>query len=102
MSVADPVRTRKLLRQVAVVALVDFALLVPLVASSLAEAEGLVSVLGPLHGVGFLVELYLTVRGAAERLWGWWFPLIVIVTAGPLGALIGHRIVSRRLEGARA
>lgn len=102
MSAEDPARTRNLLRQVAMVALLDFALLVPLVASSLADAEGLISVLGPLHGIGFLVELYLTVRGAGERLWGWWFPLLVIVTAGPLGALIGHRVVSRRLETSRA
>ena len=96
-SISDPRRTRTLLRWVAIAAAVDFLLLVPLLYASLTDDEALVSVLGPLHGIGFLIQLFLTVRGAGERLWGWWFPLIVVVTLGPPGALIGHLRVSRAL-----
>jgi integral membrane protein len=97
-SVSDRDRTRKLLRWVAIAAAVDFLLLIPLVYASLSDNDSLVSILGPIHGVGFLIQLYLTVRGAGERLWGWWFPAIVVVTLGPPGALIGHVKVSRDLE----
>ncbi len=85
-----------LLRRIAVVAIVDALLLVALVAASLGDRESAVNVLGPLHGAGFLLEVYLAVRGAGERLWGWWFPAAIAVTAGPLGALAGHRILTRR------
>ncbi len=96
-SVSDRERTRKLLRWVAIAAAIDFLLLVPLVYASLTDNHGLISVLGPIHGFGFLVQLFLTVRGAGERLWGWWFPAIVVVTLGPPGALIGHIKISRDL-----
>ena len=97
-STANRERTRKLLRWVAIAAALDFALLVPLVYASLSHNESLVSVLGPIHGIGFLVQLFLTVRGAGERLWGWWFPAIVVLPLGPPGALGGHLKVSRDLE----
>jgi hypothetical protein len=96
----DRARARRLLRWVAIVAIADTALLVPLVVASLSDADGLVSVLGPLHGIGFLAELYLAVRGVIDRYWGWWFPAIIVVTLGPLGALIGHRRLSPRLADA--
>ena len=91
-------QTRKLLRWVAIAAALDFLLLVPLVAASLSDNDELISVLGPIHGIGFLIQLFLTIRGAGERLWGWWFPAIVVVTLGPPGALIGHLKVSRELR----
>lgn len=90
---------RAALRKVALVAIVDGLLLVALLSASFSDAEGAVSVLGPLHGLGYLFSLYLTVRGAGERHWPWWFPAAVFLTAGPPGALIGHRILSRRLAG---
>ena len=64
-------QTPRLLRRVAVVALVDTALLAALLAASLTDSEAWVDVLGPVHGIGFLLELFLAVRGAGERLWGW-------------------------------
>jgi hypothetical protein len=91
-------RTRTLLRWVAIAAAIDFLLLVPLVVASLNDNDELISVLGPIHGIGFLIQLFLTIRGAGERLWGWWFPAIVVVTLGPPGALIGHLKVSRELR----
>jgi hypothetical protein len=97
--VAIPVASvRRLLRWVAVVAIFDFVLLVPLAVGALSGHHQLARTLGPVHGVGFLVEIYLAVRGARSRFWGWWFPLIVLVTGGPLGALIGHRVVTARLR----
>ena len=91
-------KARKLLRWVAIVAIVDTLLLIPLVIASLSEAEAAVSVLGPLHGIGFLAELYLAVRGVTDRYWGWWFPAIIVVTLGPLGALIGHRKLAPQFD----
>jgi hypothetical protein len=82
---------------VTIVAVVDTALLIPLVIAAVGDAEGAVNVLGPLHGVGFLAEVYLAVRGAADRLWGWWFPAAIVVTGGPLGALLGHLRLRPRL-----
>jgi hypothetical protein len=73
------------------------ALLVPLVIAGLTDAEGVVGILGPLHGVGFLILLYLTVAGAGRSLWGWWFPAIVVVTLGPPGSLIGDVRIRREL-----
>jgi integral membrane protein len=94
--------TRRLLRWVAIAASIDFLLLVPLLIASISNNDELVSILGPLHGIGYLIQLFLTVKGAAEKRWGWWFPLLVIVTLGPPGALIGHLRVSRELDATRA
>jgi len=91
-------RTRRLLDVIRIVALADALLLVVLVFCALTDRESAVSVLGPIHGVGFLALLFLCVRGAGERLWGWWFPLIVLVTAGPPGSLIGEVRIRRGLR----
>jgi hypothetical protein len=80
------------------VALADALLLVPLVVAALTDAERLVSFLGPLHGLGFLVLLFLCARGAAERRWGWWFPVLVVVTLGPPGFLIGDLRIRRGMR----
>jgi uncharacterized protein DUF3817 len=89
---------RRRLNLIRIVALVDALLLVPLVIAALNDAEGVVNWLGPIHGVGYLLLLFLCVRGAAERLWGWWFPAIVVVTLGPPGSLIGDVRIRRRLS----
>ena len=99
-AVTDRARTRKLLRWVAIAAAIDFLLLIPLVIASVSDADDVIHVLGPIHGIGFLIQLFLTVRGAGERLWGWWFPALVVVTLGPPGALIGHVKVTRGLDRA--
>ncbi|MEA2671412.1 MAG: hypothetical protein QOG45_1632 [Chloroflexota bacterium] len=93
---------RRQLHWVAIVALLDFVLLVPLAGGALTGHHQLARSLGPIHGVGFIVELLLAVRGVTSRFWGWWFPAVVLVTGGPLGALIGHRVVSARLSAAEA
>ena len=88
------------LNRLRVVALLDFVLLVALVAAAITDAEGVVNVLGPLHGVGYLFQLYLCARGAGEGWWGWWFPALVVVTLGPPGALLGDLRIRRRMASA--
>lgn len=88
----------KALDRLRIVAIADFVLLLVLLYFSLvADDDGAVSVLGPIHGVGFLAMLYLTARGAGEGHWGWWFPAIVVVTGGPIGSLVGDLKVRREL-----
>ena len=96
-SVSDSDRTLKELRVIRWLAIADFLLLVPLVWAALSHSEGVVDVLGPIHGVGFLALLFLCVRGVAQDRWGWWFPAIVVVTLGPPGSLIGEHRIRRGL-----
>lgn len=97
----DPVQTRRQLDVIRAVALADFLLLIALLyASVIADSDGAVSILGPIHGIGFLAQAYLVVKGAGEDRWGWWFPAIVVVTAGPPGALVGDYKVRKDLAAA--
>jgi hypothetical protein len=92
--------TRRHLNRVLAVGLADAALLVVLVYVAFVDRnDTAVSVLGPIHGLGFLLLLWLTVRGAGERLWGWWFPAAVLVTGGPVGSIVGDAVLRRRLPG---
>jgi integral membrane protein len=80
-------------------AIADFVLLVPLVVAALKDNEGVVGVLGPIHGIGFVILLGLCVKGWMEDRWGAWFPALVVVTLGPPGSLIGERKIRRDLGG---
>jgi uncharacterized protein DUF3817 len=92
---------RKLLNTVLIVGLADFLLLLVLLyVAWIDRSDRAVSVLGPIHGLGFLALLYLTFRGALERFWGWWFPAIVLVTGGPIGSLVGELLLRRRIRPA--
>jgi len=88
---------RRRLRLVRWLALVDVVLLVALIASAVTGARGLVHILGPLHGVNFLVLLVTAATAALDGLWGWWFPAVILVTADPIGALLGEWVIERRL-----
>ena len=102
---ADPAerqRTMRALNLIAILAIADAILLGFLVAASLADDHGTISILGPIHGIGFVVLLGLCVNGAATDRWGWWFPALVVVTLGPLGSLIGDVILRRRLRAVEA
>ncbi len=97
-------RVRRRLRVLRYLALVDAILLVALVLSALTGTKSLVHVLGPLHGVNFLILLVTAGTAALDGLWGWWFPALILVTAGPIGTLIGERVITRQgaiLAGAR-
>ncbi len=89
-------RVRRRLRVLRYLALVDAILLVALVLSALSGTKDLVHVLGPLHGVNFLILLVTAGTAALDGLWGWWFPALILVTAGPIGTLIGERAIIRR------
>jgi CHASE2 domain-containing sensor protein len=95
----------RFLNIIAAVAILDFLLLIPLVWASrwVADEHGVVSILGPIHGFFFVVLIGLCAYGALQRWWGWWFPLITVITGGPIGSLIGDWIVRRKLRegGAR-
>ena len=92
--------TRRKLGIIRMVALADAILLVVLLIAAISDAEGVVSVLGPIHGIGYLVLLFLCAQGAGEGRWGWWFPAIVVVTLGPPGSLIGDLRIRRALNAA--
>ncbi|MDX6691174.1 MAG: hypothetical protein QOG15_2631 [Solirubrobacteraceae bacterium] len=94
--------TTKIKRQlniVLVVAILDAFLLVPLVYGFITDSEVHKQILGPIHGIGFLILVFLTGRGAVEKLWGWWFPVIVVLTGGPPGSIVGDIVVRSQLRG---
>ena len=63
-----PSTPRRLLDLVLVVGALDFLLLLVLLyVAWIDRSDAAVSVLGPIHGVGFLALLFLTFRGAVER-----------------------------------
>jgi hypothetical protein len=93
-----PQSPRKLLNTVLAVGLADALLLVVLVYFAFVNrSDSAVHILGPIHGLGFLALLFLTANGALQRLWGWWFPAIVVVTGGPIGSIIGDFILRPKL-----
>ena len=95
---SDAERTIQQLNLIRLIAIVDFALLIPLLIASFSDSESWVRVLGPIHGIGFLILMYLCVRGVGEGRWGWWFPAIALVTLGPPGSLYGEHRIRRELE----
>ena len=94
----SPASQRRALNLVLAVGLADALLLVVLVYFAFVDrSDAAVSVLGPIHGIGYLILLYLTVSGAAAKRWAWWFPAIVLVTGGPVGSIVGDVVLRRRL-----
>jgi len=94
----SPAGQRRALNLVLAVGIADALLLVVLLYVAFVDrSDAAVSVLGPIHGVGYLILLYLTVTGAAAKRWAWWFPAIVLVTGGPLGSIVGDTILRRQL-----
>ena len=89
---------RRALNLVLAVGIADALLLVVLLYVAFVDrSDAAVSVLGPIHGIGYLILLWLTVTGAGAKRWGWWFPALVLVTGGPLGSIVGDLILRRRL-----
>lgn len=98
----DTASTLQALDRIRVIAIADGVALVALLICAFTDQEGIINVLGPVHGIGFIALLYLCVKGAGEDRWGWWFPAIVLVTAGPLGSLIGDAKIRREVAATAA
>jgi hypothetical protein len=82
---------KRLLDAALVVGILDGLLLLVLIyVAFIDRSDNAVHVIGPIHGIGFLGLVFLTVRGVGEGFWGWWYPAIVVVTGGPLGTLAGE------------
>jgi hypothetical protein len=73
-------------------------LLVLLYVAFVDRSDSAVHVLGPVHGIGFVLLIALTANGAIRRLWGWWFPLIVVLSGGPVGTIVGDLVLRKRLR----
>jgi hypothetical protein len=94
---------RRLLNTVLIVGIVDALLLVVLLYFAVVDrSDATVHVLGPIHGVGYLLLLALTARGALDGQWGWWFPALVLVTGGPIGSIAGEVVLRRRLDASES
>jgi hypothetical protein len=100
-SAASPrAHSRRVLTEVLWVGIADALLLVVLVYVAFVDRnDAAVSIIGPLHGLGFLALLGMTGAGAYRRYWGWWFPAIVVITGGPIGSLAGELLLRRRVRG---
>ena len=95
----DLADSRRLLNIITVVGVLDALLLLVLLYFAFVNRnEEMISLLGPIHGVGFLALLGLTAKGSMDARWGWWFPVAVLVTGGPLGSLLGELRVRRTLR----
>ncbi len=90
-----------MLNVILVVGVLDAVLLLVLLYFAFVNRnEEMISLLGPIHGLGFLALLGLTAKGAMDARWGWWFPAVVLVTGGPLGSIVGEIRVRRSLREA--
>ncbi|NAZ74173.1 DUF3817 domain-containing protein [Kineococcus sp. T13] len=59
--------------------------------------EGGVPVVGPVHGVGFVVYLLSTVWAARVLRWRWWVALVGLAAGfPPFGTVVFERWVQRR------
>jgi len=88
---------KRRLNVILVLAIVDAVLLVPLVLHKFADLDVPVFPIGMTHGLLFIALVALCAKGAVEGLWGWWFPIITVITGGPLGSLVGEIKIRRDL-----
>lgn len=93
---SDKIKRR--LASVRWVAIPDLILLISLITASRFGNRELVSILGPIHGINFLLLVMVVALGAVDKVWKWWFPVITFFTGGPIGAFIGEQIIARQLE----
>lgn len=80
----DLATTRRLLNIVLAIGIADLLLFIALMYVAVIDRnESAISVLGPIHGIGFVALVGLTAKGAVDGRWGWWFPGITLITTGP-------------------
>jgi len=92
----DSIKRR--LNVILVLAIVDAVLLVPLLLHRFADLDVPTFAIGMTHGVLFIALVALCAKGALDKLWGWWFPIITVITGGPLGSIIGEVKIRRDLS----
>lgn len=90
----DRAETLKKLDLIRIVAIIDFAMLVVLVAFLVAGSDAVSPILGPIHGILFLGLVYLTAVGVPEKRWGWAF---VVTTIIPVFALFYEQKLRKEL-----
>lgn len=101
-SIQQTERICRRLRIVRVFALIDLILLLMLVSAALTGQRETVQLLGPLHGINFLLLLVIVGVGAIDGIWEWWFPVAVLLAAGPPGVFLGEWIMQRRVRAPQA
>ncbi|MGI8730525.1 MAG: DUF3817 domain-containing protein [Solirubrobacteraceae bacterium] len=81
-------------------AIIDALLLIPLLLHRFADLDTLVPVfvLGMTHGLLFIALVVLCAKGAYDRLWGWWFPIVTVITGGPPGSIVGDVVIRGKLS----
>lgn len=80
VSTTDVPQTKKRLKLVAVLAAIDVLLLVALLIGYLdiVNSDAYRPIVGPVHGVTFMVLAAVTAWGVIEKRWNWKFPALVI------------------------
>jgi integral membrane protein len=83
-------------RTVALVEAVTYLVLLALTIMKSLDGPNLVPVMGPIHGIAFLVYLVLSLLVREEQGWSGWQTVLVIVAAAlPFGAfVVNSRMVS--------
>ncbi len=92
---------RTALNRLLIVGILDAILLVVLLyVAFVADSDSAVSIIGPIHGIGFILLVGMALQGIGKGWWGWWFPALIVVTTGPPGTIIGDVILRKRLDEA--
>ena len=83
-------------RLIALIEAVTFLILLGLTVMKTLDGPNLVPIMGPIHGIAFLVYLVLTLLVREEQGWsGWQTVLVVVAAAIPFGAfVVNSRMVS--------
>jgi hypothetical protein len=96
---ADRALRERILKWITIIAVIDLFLFLPLVYAVIASDQGISQAIGPIHGVGFLIEIGLVAFGSYSKWWGWWYSAVTLITTGPPGALLGHGKAKREALG---
>jgi len=88
---------RTALNRLLAIGIADAILLVVLLYFAfVADNDSAVSVIGPIHGIGFLALVALSLQGIGKGWWGWWFPAVIVVTGGPVGSIVGDVVLRKK------
>jgi hypothetical protein len=97
---AERERRAKVLSLILWVSWIDLLLFVVLMGGGvIGGSQTVVQIFGPIHGIGFLIEVGLIGYGSMEKWWGWWYTVVTVITTGPPGAILGHRKAKRDALG---